>query len=205
MLLSSPRLHQLIDENVIDALHENVNSASIDIRIGNEILVEAPAWQYQDLSGMAEAVPGVHAEPIDIAAKQSPKFIKQIIPETGLVIEPGQCFLAHSVETFNLPNTISSQFVLRSTVARCFLEHMMAGWADAGWHGAQLTMEFKNMNKYHRLLIKPGMRIGQMVFFEHEDVGDDSYAVKGNYNLQQGATQAYAGSGHTEELNNEEA
>lgn len=205
MLLSSPRLHQLIDENVIDALHENVNSASIDIRIGNEILVEAPAWKYQDLSGMAEVVPGVHAEPIDIAAKQSPKFIKQIIPETGLVIEPGQCFLAHSVETFNLPNTISSQFVLRSTVARCFLEHMMAGWADAGFNNAQLTLEFKNLNKYHRLLIKPGMRIGQMVFFEHEDVGDDSYSVKGNYNGQQGATQAYAGSGHTGGLNNEEA
>lgn len=180
-LLAAPQLHQLIDNGVIDALHENVNSASIDVRIGNTIRVEAVPF----------ATP-----PIDIASKQSPLFEEIEIPEEGYVIEPGQCFLAHTIETFNLPNTISGQFILRSTVGRCFLEHMQAGWADAGWHGAQLTLEFCNMLKHHSLLIKPGMRIGQMVFFEHADVGEDSYAVKGNYNNQQGATQAYSGEGH---------
>lgn len=184
MLLSSPQLHNLINDGVIDALHENVNSASIDVRIGNEILVEAQVWEY--------------TTPVDIAAKRSPLFTPVTIPEEGIVIEPGQCFLASTMETFNLPDTISGQFILRSTVARCFLEHMQAGWADAGWHGAQLTMEFKNMNQHHSLLIRPGMRIGQMVFFQHETVGEDSYAVKGNYNNQRGATQAYAGEGHTE-------
>ena len=195
MLLSAPQLHQLIDDGVIDALHENVNSASIDVRIGNEILIEAPADGRAPGIGLFHAV---HEEPVDISAKQSPTFHKVTIPEEGIVIEPGQCFLAHTVETFNLPDTISGQFIERSTVARCFLEHMQAGWADAGWHGAQLTLEFKNMNEYHRLLIKPGMRIGQMVFFQHETVGEDSYAVKGNYNKQRGATKAYAGEGHTE-------
>lgn len=188
-LLAAPQLHKLIDDGVINALHENVNSASIDVRIGDEILVEKAAGVW---SGMGYT----HPEPIDISAKQSPEFEKVKIPEEGIVIEPGQCFLAHTVETFNLPNTISGQFILRSTVGRCFLEHMQAGWADAGWHGAQLTLEFCNMLSHHRLLIKPGMRIGQMVFFEHTDVGEDSYAVKGNYNNQQGATAAYAGEGH---------
>lgn len=184
MLLSAPQLHKLIENGVIDALHENVNSASIDVRIGNEILVEAQ---------VSEVI-----APVDIAAKQSPLFTPLTIPEEGIVIAPGQCFLAHTVETFNLPNTISGQFIERSTVARCFLEHMQAGWADAGWHGAQLTLEFKNMNQFHSLLIKPGMRIGQMVFFEHADVGEDSYSIKGNYNNQRGATAAYTGEGHTE-------
>lgn len=190
-LLAAPQLHKLIDDGVINALHENVNSASIDIRIGNKILVEGTG-------GYRFSKPGEFkiGEPIDIAAKQSPTFTEIEIPEEGFVIEPGECFLAHSIETFNLPNTISGQFILRSTVARCFLEHMQAGWADAGWHGAQLTMEFVNMNRFHRLLVKPGMRIGQMVFFEHEDVGNDSYAIRGNYNNQQGATAAYAGEGH---------
>lgn len=181
MLLSAPQLHNLIDDGVIDALHENVNSASIDVRIGDTIMVETETFA---------------TGPVDIAAKQSPTFTSVKIPDEGIVIEPGQCFLAHTVETFNLPDTISGQFIERSTVARCFLEHMQAGWADAGWHGAQLTLEFKNMNQYHSLLIKPGMRIGQMVFFQHETVGEDSYAVKGNYNNQRGATQAYAGEGH---------
>ncbi|QQK87955.1 putative 2'-deoxycytidine 5'-triphosphate deaminase [Salmonella phage pSal-SNUABM-01] len=198
MLLSAPQLHQLIDDGVIDALHENVNSASIDVRIGDEILIEQPAYEAVFDEDGAYAVEATHQQPIDIAAKQSPAFQKVKIPEEGIVIEPGQCFLAHTVETFNLPDTISGQFIERSTVARCFLEHMQAGWADAGWHGAQLTLEFKNMNQFHRLLIKPGMRIGQMVFFQHETVGEDSYAVKGNYNGQRGATQAYAGEGHTD-------
>ena len=185
-MLSAPRLHQLIEEGVIDAPHKHVNSASIDVRIGNKILMEKP-FDY----GMRG--PLIHETPIDIAAKQSPAFHEVEIPEEGIIIEPGQTFLAATMETFNLPNTISARFDLRSSVGRCFLEHMQAGFADAGWHGAQLTMEFKNMNQYHRLLIKPGMRVGQMIFFEHEDAGDDSYAIKGNYNGQQGPTVAFAG------------
>lgn len=182
MLLSSPQLHQLIDAGVINALHENVNSASIDVCIGDEILVEKQLIGDDFL----------FREPVDISKKQSPEFVKIKIPEEGYIIKPGECFLAHTVETFNLPNTISGQFILRSSVGRCFLEHMQAGWADAGWHGAQLTLEFCNMLKYHDLLIKPGMRIGQMVFFQHEEAGGDSYKIKGNYNGQQGATTAFS-------------
>lgn len=189
-MLSAPRLHRLIEEGVIDALHDNVNSASIDVRIGNKILIEEiPDPHHHGLQ---------FNTPIDIAEKQSPNFVEVEIPEEGYIIEPRQCFLAATMETFNLPNTISARFDLRSSVGRCFLEHMQAGFADAGWHGAQLTMEFKNMTQYHRLLIKPGMRVGQMIFFEHEDAGADSYAIKGNYNGQQGPTRAFTGAGHEE-------
>lgn len=184
-LLSAPRLHQLIEEGVITALHDNVNSASIDVRIGDKILLEeAP-------------IPGVYHPPVDINAKQSPSFVEVTIPEEGLIIEPGQAFLAHTIEFFNLPNTISAQFILRSSMGRCFLNHMMAGFADAGWGGSQLTMEFVNQTRYHRLLIKPGMRVGQMLFFEHEDCGEEnSYSVRGNYNNQIGVTAAFSGEGH---------
>lgn len=180
-MLSAPRIHQLIDEGVVSGLHENVNAASLDVRIGNKILIEVPPE------------PGTV---VDIAAKQSPTFMEIDLTDEGFIIEPGQCFLAHTEEVFNLPNTISCRFDLRSSVGRCFLEHMQAGFADAGWHGAQLTMEFKNMTEFHRLLIKPGMRVGQMIFWEHEDAGADSYAIKGNYNLQKGPTRAFQGTGH---------
>lgn len=179
-ILAAPRLHQLIDEGVITADHKFVNSASIDICLGDTILVE-------DQLSM---------KIVDIASKESPDFIELKLTEEGFIVPPGMCFLGHSVEFFNLPNTISAQFILRSSVGRCFLEHMQAGFADAGWHGAQLTMEFKNMLESQSILIKPGMRIGQMVFFEHEDAGADSYAVKGNYNGQVSATKAFTGEGH---------
>ena len=179
-LLAGSQLHKLIDDNVITALHENVNASSIDIRIGNEILIE---------DVLSPCI-------VDIDAKESPNFEKYIIGEEGIRIQPGQCFLAHTVEFFNLPDNISAEFVLRSTMGRCFLEHLHAGWCDAGWHGAQMTMEFKNVTQAHELLIKPGMRVGQMKFFLHETAGENSYAIKGNYNKSTGATEAFSGSGH---------
>lgn len=179
-ILSAPRLHQLIDQGVISALHENVNSASIDIRIGDTILVE-------DHLSM---------KVVDLSAKESPDFIELKLSEEGFIVPPGMCFLANTMEVFNLPDTISAQFKLRSSLGRCFLEHMAAGWADAGWHGSTLTMEFKNMLESQSILIKPGLRVGQMVFFEHESAGDDSYDKKGNYNNQREVTTAFGGEGH---------
>ncbi|MGL5014486.1 MAG: dCTP deaminase [Bacteroidales bacterium] len=196
-MLSAPRLHEIIDAGIISCediniLHDNTNSASIDVRIGNKVLMEK---MYEDEQMLGIDIE-IHPQPIDIAAKKSPHFEEVEIPDEGLIIEPGECFLASTIETFNLPDTISCRFDLRSSVGRCFLEHMQAGFADAGWHGAQLTMEFKNNSQFHRLLIKPGMRVGQMIFFEHEPAGKDSYALKGNYNNQQGPTKAFTGEGH---------
>lgn len=179
-LMAGTELLDLIERGVITALKDNVNAASIDIRIGDEILIED------------SSTGGV----VDLDAKQSLNFIKVKIPEEGVIIYPGQFFLAHSVEFFNLPDDISSEFVLRSTLARNGLNHMLAGFADAGWNGAQLTMEFKNETSFHSLLIKPGMRVGQMKFFRHKDAGDLSYAKVGSYNGQTGATVAFGGENH---------
>lgn len=184
MLIGGQSLLKLIEDGVITALPQNVNSSTIDIRIGDEILIE-------DCS--------LPEGPVDIDAKESINFVKVKIPEEGMVIYPGQCFLAHSVEYFNLPDNISAEFVLRSSMARNYLNHMLAGWCDAGWHGSQLTLEFKNETQFHPLLIKPNMRVGQMKFFAHETAGDRSYAKIGNYNGQQGVVTAFNGEGHVTE------
>lgn len=181
-LLSSARLHQLIDEGVITAKHENVNSASIDVCIGDTVLKESKI----DFNKV-----------VDLDKKESLDFTEFKIPKSGLGVLPGDFFLAHTEEFFNLPDNISCEFKLRSSIARSGLQHMLAGWCDAGWNGAQLTMEFRNVTRNHNLVLKPGMRVGQMVFFEHEPVGkEDSYATKGNYNNQVGATKAFSGEGH---------
>lgn len=164
-LLGSPELHKVIDEGFLDAEHKFVNAASIDIRIGNTILVE-------------EHADGI----VDIDAKENLKWREVEIPEDGIVITPGQFFLAHSMEEFNLPDNLSSLFVLRSSLARCGLNHLHAGWADAGFNNSKLTFEFHNVTKHHSLRVRSGMRVGQMVMFNHAAAGEDSYAVKGRYN-----------------------
>ena len=164
-LLGSKELHEVIDSGFLDAEHKFVNAASIDIRIGDTILVE-------------EHADGI----VDIDAKENLKWKEIKIPDEGIVIIPGQFFLAHSVEEFNLPDNISGQFILRSSMARCGLNHLMAGWADAGFNKSKLTFEFHNVTKHHSLRVRKGMRVGQMIFSQHSPAGDDSYAIKGRYN-----------------------
>jgi len=168
-LLAGKQLHRLIDAGVIDALHENVNAASIDVRLGHEFAFESGAC----VAYLAEK---------DSLVLMPRRF--EIGEEVR--IEPGAFFLAHTLETFNLPDNISAEFKLRSSVARCGLQHMLAGWADAGFHGAQLTLEFKNVTQQSELVIEVGQRIGQMFFFSHGPAGANSYAVKGRYNGQRG-------------------
>lgn len=171
-LMAGRQLHKLIDAGVIDALHENVNAASIDVRLGQE-------FEFESHMGLSHNA--------DLSAKDSLQFNAGTFAiGEPIAIVPGAFFLGHTMETFNLPDNISAEFKLRSSVARSGLQHMLAGWADAGFHGAQLTLEFKNVTQWHTLLVEPGMRIGQLIFFQHEPAGANSYAVKGRYNGQRG-------------------
>ena len=169
-LLAGKQLHELIDAGIINALHDNVNASSIDVRLGND-------FQFEQCEG------GVAY----LSTKDALSFMRNTFEEGQEIrIAPGAFFLGHTLETFNLPDNISAEFKLRSSVARSGLQHMLAGWADAGFNDAQLTLEFKNVTQFHRLVVEPGMRIGQMVFYHHEAAGSNSYAVKGRYNSQRG-------------------
>jgi dCTP deaminase len=95
---------------------------------------------------------------------------------------PGEVCLAETIEQFNLPDSISAQFVLKSSRARDFYGHMLAGWCDPGWHGSKLTLELKNERRYHSLPLYPNLKIGQMVFFRMSAIPLKSYALTGHYN-----------------------
>lgn len=167
MLLSHNELIDLIERGVIEnAKTEAVNAASIDIHLGPVILVEEPG----------NAV-------IDYRARTKPKMHEVHLNEGGYVLRPGDFILAQSVEVFHLPMDISAEYKLKSSMARIGLEHLNAGWADAGWHGSVLTLELVNVTRYHSIIIRPGDPIGQMVFFRHTPVPPErSYAARGRYN-----------------------
>ena len=110
---------------------------------------------------------------------------KKINCDDGYVLEPSEFILASSRETFNLPGHIACEYKLKSSLARCGLQHMLAGWCDPGWNGSKLTLELKNVTRYHYLVLREGMKIGQMVFFECAPVPvEHDYAAKGQYNGQ---------------------
>lgn len=182
MLLSYKQLmDQVVEERVLarrepDA-HGNfeidfnqVNSASIDILLGTHILVET--------------MPDEDNNVLDFRRRDKMQIERVALdPENGYVLTPGQFILAESAEIFNLPLHLSCEYKLKSSMARIGLEHLNAGWCDAGWNGSVLTLELKNLTWYHSIRIRPGDAIGQMVFFQHEPVSKDrSYAARGRYN-----------------------
>lgn len=171
MLLSYTEVCGLLDRGVIEnALYENVNSSSLDIRLGDRVLIETKPKEGE-------------CRILDYRKREKLVTYPVLLDQSGVCLNPGDTLLAHSIEVFNLPNDVSAEYKLKSSMARIFLEHLNAGWCDAGWNGSVLTLELKNMSKYHSILLRPGDAIGQIVFFRHEPVpADRSYAARGRYN-----------------------
>lgn len=185
MLMSYKQLCDMVDAGIITHVDlSQVNSASIDIRLGDIVELEyCYTGPDKELAELRE---------ISLKKREALVTRKHSFSKDGpLRIYPGECFLAHSIELFNLPNNLSAMFKLKSSCGRIFLEHMNAGWCDAGWHGSALTMEFKNNSRNHVIVLEGGEKIGQMVFFSHEMVpADKSYAVRGRYNKDKGVSGA---------------
>ena len=174
-LLTHDELLILIEEGVIQNCDPSqVNAASIDITLGNIVWSEGRS-RFNDL--------------IDLQKKEAPLMLSWDISDSSFDLSPGEFILASSREVFNLPNNIAAEYKLKSSLARAGLDHLNAGWADPGWNGSVLTLELKNVLTRHTLRLRPGMKIGQMVFFRGETVPDHaSYAVRGSYNGDKTAT-----------------
>lgn len=171
-LLSYNQLVALVEQGVITNVeHEQINSASIDLTLGPNILIEAPHPE--------------SAERIINLKKRKPLFFKpwDLLEQGPYRLHPGEFILAQSDQQFFLPATISAEYKLKSSMARIGLEHLNAGWCDAGWNGSVLTLELKNMTNYHYIELDAGVGIGQIVFMGHPAVPEDrSYAARGRYN-----------------------
>jgi len=149
---------------------EDINGASIDITLGERLLIEK--------------------RPAFIGAFTSPRregpaldTLEYVMGEAGYLLEPGEFILAHSQQMFFLPDNVAAEYKLRSSLARIGLNNALAGWCDPGWHNSVLTLELTNTTRYHSILLKPGDPIGQMVFYKVAQVpAEKSYRVKGRYN-----------------------
>jgi dCTP deaminase len=140
-------------------LAELVNPASIDVRLGTNLLVEKI---------------GHH--------RMEPYSLEGFTQEMPFYLAQGRFVLAETMETFNVPDDYAGQFALKSSRAREGFEHLMAGYIDPGFHGSKLTLELCNARRYHPLVMWPGMRIGQIVWHRMSRVPAHSYRHVGRYN-----------------------
>ena len=151
-----------------------VNTASLDVRLGNTVLVERQ--------------PQRGARPLDYRRRDRMQM-DEVDISGGFILRPNHFILAHTAEQCNFADDLAALFRIKSSMGRIGLEHMDAGWVDPGFHGA-LTLEFKNLSQYHEILLRPGDRIGQLVFFQGTPVRpEQSYRTTGNYNGAAGVRQ----------------
>lgn len=170
-MLSHTELLELVASGVIEhASLDAVNASSLDLHLGPVILAERFTDGHQRVSLKRRE-----------QLATSKHFLTPEYP--SYVLRPGECVLAQTREVFHLPNHLTGEYYLKSSMARIFLEHMHAGHMDPGWHGSVLTLEFKNLSNYHEIELNLGDRIGQAVFFRVAEVGEHaSYANTGSYN-----------------------
>jgi len=100
---------------------ELVNPASLDVRLGDNVLIE-----------------------IEEQKELHPLSITSYSKEKPFLLMPDEFILAQTLETFNMPSNVCGQFALKSSLARAGFEHLLAGWIDPGFHGSVLTLELKN-------------------------------------------------------------
>ncbi len=160
MILCDTEIRALCEEGLVSPYDPVlVNPASLDVRLGLELMVEVE--EYPDLI------------PIDITGhtQANPFWLR-----------PGEFVLGCTLETFFLPSDVAAQFALKSTRARQGIEHLMAGYCDPGWSGSKLTLELQNARKLHAVALWPEMKIGQLVFHRMSRVPARDYSVTGHYN-----------------------
>jgi dCTP deaminase len=143
-----------------------INAASMDVRLGAEVALETtPDYSI-----------------LDYRNRQRPTMATHTLTDKGAVFIPGTFFLAHTIEKCNFPDDVAALFRIKSSMGRCGLEHMDAGWVDPGFNGS-LTLEFKVMLNKHSIRLHPGDRIGQLIFLRGNPVSaEKSYRTVGNYN-----------------------
>lgn len=161
-------IRQLCEQGMVQPFDPAlINPASLDIRIGNKLLIASPVY-YPDFDPH-----GWMEEDISDLSKDQP-----------FMLAPRQFVLVESLETFHVPNSVCAQFFLKSSRGREGYDHCEAGYIDPGYHGSKLTMELYNVNT-KPLPLYPGLRIGQLQFTWMSNIPQKSYAVTGRYNNDQ--------------------
>lgn len=136
-----------------------VNPASIDVTLGSTLL--------------REGRPGEE------------RWTKVDIEGGVYSLEPGEFILAETAEFIRVPPNLECVFNLKSSRGREGYEHLMAAYIDPGFHG-RVTLEICNVNRYHRLPLEHGMRIGQLRFAKVDAIPMRTYAQTGRYFGDQG-------------------
>jgi dCTP deaminase len=120
-------------------------------------------------------------------------MLEEKVSSDGIfVLYPSYFVLGSTAEILTLPNDLAARIEGKSSLGRLgLLTHVTAGFIDPGFSG-QLTLELHNVSPMP-ILLRPGMKIGQLCFFHMSSASERPYGSEGlgsHYQGQMGPTQA---------------
>jgi len=112
-------------------------------------------------------------------------------PDDGpFVLHPGEFVLGSTYEHVSLPDDIAARLEGKSSLGRLgLLTHSTAGFIDPGFQG-HVTLELSNMATLP-IKLWPGMKVGQLCFFQLSSPATHPYGSKeagSHYQGQRGPT-----------------
>lgn len=128
---------------------------------------------------------------IDPAAEQN-ELTRMVTPngDDPFVLHPGEFVLGATYEYVTLPDDVAARLEGKSSLGRLgLLTHSTAGFIDPGFNG-HITLELSNMSTLP-LKLYPGMKIGQLCFFQLSSPAEHPYGSKStgsHYQGQRGPT-----------------
>lgn len=164
MILGDKEIKRLIHQGLLDCA-DNVEPASVDIRIGHTFLLPK-----KKLFGITLGDKVGYTR-------------KEIGKGQAFMLKTGQFALATTMESVDLPSDVAAFVQGRSSIGRIGLTIQNAGFIDPGFFG-HITLELVNESP-SPIWITPGYRVGQLVFIRCTDV---EHPYNGKYNGQVEAT-----------------
>ncbi len=161
MILSGKEINRRLGQDIIiePFNEEQLGPNSYNLRVHRELLV--------------------YTEPV-LDMKKRNNVASIVIPQEGLVLEPGKLYLGRTIE-YTKTDMLVPMLEGRSSIGRLGLFiHITAGFGDVGFSG-YWTLE---MFCVHPVRIYPGVEICQI--FYHTIEGDfERYSSKGKYGKYQ--------------------
>ena len=162
MVFNDQLIKELGEQIVTPFNPDNVSAASIDLTLGDTIVIEngTKLSIKEDFGGM-------------------------------YVVEPGEFLLMTTAEIVHIPNDALAIVKGKSSRAREGLAIEFANLIDPGFFGP-ITLEVKNMNQERSIILEPGMKIAQMYFMRLTAPAEHPYSADHHhYQGQEPATDSW--------------
>ena len=116
----------------------------------------------------------------------------EVDSDEAFILHPGEFVLGSTFEYVSLPDDIAARLEGKSSLGRLgLLTHSTAGFVDPGFQG-HVTLELSNVATLP-IKLWPGMKIGQLCFFQLSSASESPYGSEkygSRYQGQRGPTAA---------------